>query len=140
MYIRSWDPDAGSESIICLLFAASILCIGRALRSPYKEPTACGLCAIYLTNSDTRASTSTTLADNTSRIHRERLHTMGKGKMDEAAAARIRKARGDKDDFARRAQIAARANKETSTGHSVQGADKGGSHGNSQGGSGTSTK
>lgn len=73
---------------------------------------------------------------------------MGKGKMDEAAAARIRKARGEKvrhvddkpsvtgltyiiilqDEFARRAAIAARANK-----------DGGGQDGKDGGGSGSSS-
>ncbi|KAF4902056.1 hypothetical protein CGCVW01_v013247 [Colletotrichum viniferum] len=37
---------------------------------------------------------------------------MGKSKMDDAAAARIRKARGDKDDFAKRATMAAQANRD----------------------------
>ncbi|TQN67134.1 hypothetical protein CSHISOI_08351 [Colletotrichum shisoi] len=36
---------------------------------------------------------------------------MGKSTMDEAAAARIRKARGDKDEFAKRAAMAAQANR-----------------------------
>ncbi|KAK3322120.1 hypothetical protein B0H66DRAFT_531471 [Apodospora peruviana] len=36
----------------------------------------------------------------------------GKGKMDEAAAERIRRARGNEDDFVRRATIAAKKNKE----------------------------
>ncbi|KAL1865250.1 hypothetical protein VTK73DRAFT_5433 [Phialemonium thermophilum] len=41
---------------------------------------------------------------------------MGKGKMDDAAAERIRKAKGDKNDFARRAAIAARQNREKESG------------------------
>ncbi|WYZ43029.1 hypothetical protein EsH8_VI_000728 [Colletotrichum jinshuiense] len=40
---------------------------------------------------------------------------MGKSKMDDAAAARIRKARGDKDDFAKRAAVAAQANRDKKT-------------------------
>ncbi|RBQ82396.1 hypothetical protein VDGD_21060 [Verticillium dahliae] len=36
--------------------------------------------------------------------------------MDEAAAARIRKARGEQDEFARRAAVAARTNKDNSAG------------------------
>ena len=76
---------------------------------------------------------------------------MGRGKMDEAAAARIRKARGDKvtiprkppadtehakegqDEFARRATIAARANKENSGKDDQQGGKDGGSNDGKQG-------
>ncbi|KAK0648789.1 hypothetical protein B0T16DRAFT_456243 [Cercophora newfieldiana] len=50
--------------------------------------------------------------------------------MDDAAAERIRKARGDKDDFARRASMAARQNKGGSEGN------KGGGQKGSSGGSG----
>ncbi|POS68471.1 hypothetical protein DHEL01_v213135 [Diaporthe helianthi] len=78
---------------------------------------------------------------------------MGRGKMDEAAAARIRKARGEKvgcsagncikclvslttasqDDFARRAAMAARSNKDSS-GQNGQGGGQGGSGSGGQGG------
>ncbi|AEO67729.1 47a7455d-f212-4e99-99ce-8d6b9f200221 [Thermothielavioides terrestris] len=45
---------------------------------------------------------------------------MGKSKMDEAAAERIRRARGDKDGFTKRAADAARRNeqRESSSGYS----------------------
>ncbi|KAK1826844.1 hypothetical protein QBC39DRAFT_187658, partial [Podospora conica] len=64
--------------------------------------------------------------------------SMGRGKMDEAAAERIRKARGEKDEFARRASMAARQNKggsDTSKGGHQQGGN-GGSGGGKQGGGG----
>ena len=76
---------------------------------------------------------------------------MGRGKMDEAAAARIRKARGDKvtmpekkstveehtkqiqDDCARRATIVARSNKESSGKDDQQGGKDGGGNDGKQG-------
>ncbi|ROV89317.1 hypothetical protein VMCG_09636 [Cytospora schulzeri] len=61
---------------------------------------------------------------------------MGKGKMDEAAAARIRKARGEKDDFARRAAIAARANKDGGGQDDKDGGQSGSNSGN-RGGEGS---
>lgn len=84
---------------------------------------------------------------------------MGKGKMDDAAAERIKKARGEKvrgprgqdsfwqrrvvltclalqDEFARRAAIAARANKEGQ----VQGGGQGGNGDAKQGGGAASKK
>ncbi|KAK3690000.1 hypothetical protein B0T22DRAFT_441435 [Podospora appendiculata] len=62
---------------------------------------------------------------------------MARGKMDEAAAERIRKARGDKDDFARRAAIAARQNKEAEESKNGQ---KGGSEGGQAGNQGKSKR
>ncbi|KAK0750435.1 hypothetical protein B0T18DRAFT_428383 [Schizothecium vesticola] len=60
--------------------------------------------------------------------------------MDEAAAERIRKARGEKDEFARRASIAARQNKggsDTGKGGHQQGGNSGsGNGGGKQGGGG----
>ncbi|GJC99829.1 hypothetical protein ColKHC_08655 [Colletotrichum higginsianum] len=55
---------------------------------------------------------------------------MGKSKMDDAAAARIRKTRGDKDEFAKRAAMAAQANrhKETSGREQKRGQSSGGSN------------
>ncbi|PSR85496.1 hypothetical protein BD289DRAFT_482714 [Coniella lustricola] len=58
---------------------------------------------------------------------------MGKGRMDEAAAERIKKARGEKDDFARRAALAAKTNKETS-GQAQGGGQSGGSSGKQESG------
>jgi hypothetical protein len=84
--------------------------------------------------------------------------TMGRGKMDDAAAERIRKARGDKvryafpfvcsvyshgptqDDFARRASIAARQNKGGSEGNKGGGQKSGSSSGGKQGGSSSGSK
>lgn len=56
---------------------------------------------------------------------------MTAGKMDDVAAARIRKARGAKDDFTRRAAIAAQTNQGTTSTSDMKGKGKGS---NSQGG------
>ncbi|KAJ4403837.1 hypothetical protein N0V82_010601 [Gnomoniopsis sp. IMI 355080] len=63
---------------------------------------------------------------------------MGKGKMDEAAAERIKKARGEKDEFARRAALAARSNKGNSG--QVQSGGQGGNGDAKQGGGNGSKK
>ncbi|KAL2115025.1 hypothetical protein VTJ04DRAFT_10688 [Mycothermus thermophilus] len=52
---------------------------------------------------------------------------MGKAKMDEAAAARIRRARGDKDGFSKRAADAARRNEQSQGGSGQSGSGQGGS-------------
>ncbi|KAK1766406.1 hypothetical protein QBC33DRAFT_559727 [Phialemonium atrogriseum] len=65
---------------------------------------------------------------------------MGRGKMDEAAAERIRRARGDKDEFARRASVAARQNKESGPGKSGKKDGKNGNDSRKEGGGGGSQK
>ncbi|KAK4108184.1 hypothetical protein N656DRAFT_848824 [Canariomyces notabilis] len=65
---------------------------------------------------------------------------MGKGKMDEAAAERIRKARGEKDGFARRASMAARQNKQGGESPSGKKGDSGGGWGSKQQGGNKGSK